>query len=50
MNADCYFDGKLYANRHAELDPGEEVRIAFYPGETDVKNVTVVCRGQIVTL
>lgn len=50
MNADCYFDGKLYANRRAELDPGEEVRIAFYPGETDVKNVTVVCRGQIVTL
>lgn len=50
MSADCYFDGELYANRHAELEPGEEIKIAFIPGETSVKNVAVVCCGQLVTL
>lgn len=50
LSADCYLNGKLYANRRTELDPGEDVQIAFYPGDTDVTSVAVVCRGQIVTL
>ena len=49
MSADCYLDGKRYANRRAELDPGEEIRIAFYP-EKPATSVAVVCNGQIVTL
>lgn len=49
MSADCYLDGKWYANRRAELDPGEEICIAFYP-EKAANSVAVVCNGQIVTL
>lgn len=49
MSADCYLDGKRYTNRRAELDPGEEIRIAFYP-EKPATSVAVVCNGQIVTL
>lgn len=49
LSADCYINGKLYANRRCELDPAEEKRIAFYVDE-DVRDIQVVCRGQIVGL
>lgn len=50
LSADFYIDGNLYANRRAELDPGEEVQIAFYTEQPHKESACVVCSGQIVHL
>ncbi|MBO5796876.1 MAG: glycoside hydrolase family 3 C-terminal domain-containing protein [Clostridia bacterium] len=47
LSADFYLNGKLYANRRRELDPGEEIVIAFYV-EEEVADACVICRGQLV--
>jgi beta-glucosidase len=47
LSADFYLNGKLYANRRRELEPGEEAVIAFYVDE-EVADACVICRGQLV--
>ncbi len=49
-SVDFYCNGKLYANRRAELDPGEEIQIAFNTGDMAVENVLAVCAGTVITL
>lgn len=49
LSADCYLNGELYANRRAELEPGEQIRIAFYP-DRPVTSVCVAADGTILTL
>lgn len=50
LSADFYVNGRLYANRRTELDPDEEKIIAFYTDKPDVREISVVARGQLVTL
>lgn len=47
---DLFINDVLHANRRAELDPGEEIQVAFYTDETDVQTVAALCRGRMVRL
>ena len=49
LSADCYLNGEFYANRRAELEPGEEIVIAFYP-DRPATSVAVIADGRMLTL